>query len=444
MTIETPDAVIQIARTLRESGHEAWAVGGAVRDALAGRRGGDWDIATDAAPARVRRLFRRTVPIGVEHGTVGVFGRDGVLYEVTTFRRDVATDGRHAVVEFSQSLEEDLARRDFTCNAVAWDPLSHELRDPFGGVADLRAGVLRTVGLPELRFAEDYLRILRAFRFAGHFALRIAEETWDALKAAVPRLAGLSAERVREEVGKVLARTRTASDGLRLYGESGALSVIAPELAATVHLEIEAGLDAWTQSLRAVDALPPHRTLLRWTALLHAIGYPAARTRDLKRGWRFTGHEEMGARKADELLRRLRFSNADRERIVRLVRIQSMLFPPDSPDSGVRRWLAHITPHYVYDLFRLRIALWRANAAPRGDRDLLERWHKAHAEWLRRPVLTLDRLAVTGDDLRAAGVAPGPAMGELLRSLLDHVIESPGLNERGALLAMAREMQDAQ
>jgi len=445
MKIDAPDAVIQLARRLRESGHEAWAVGGAVRDALAGRRGGDWDIATDAEPGRVRQLFRRTVPIGIDHGTVGVFGRDGVLYEVTTFRRDVATDGRHAIVEFSESLDEDLARRDFTCNAVAWDPLTHELRDPFGGEADLQAGVLRTVGSPALRFAEDFLRVLRAFRFAGHFGLRIADETWTALREAVPHLTRLSAERVREEIGKVLDRTHNASAALQLYADSGAWTMVAPEIAATVHLEtgLATGLDAWTFSLHAVDALPPHRTRLRWVALLHAIGYPAARTRDLRGGWRFTGHEELGARKADELVRRLKFSNVDRERIVRLVRLQSQLFPPDAPPAGVRRWLAQITPPYVRDLFRLRIALWRAHPIARGDRDLVERWRKAHAELLRRPVLTLDGLAVTGDDLRAAGIAPGPRMGELLRSLLERVIENPELNERTQLLSLLREMQES-
>jgi tRNA nucleotidyltransferase/poly(A) polymerase len=446
MDLEAPAAVIEIARKLHQSGHEAWAVGGAVRDAVLGRTGADWDLATNATPEQVQRLFRRTVPIGIEHGTVGVFGRDGVLYEVTTYRRDVATDGRHATVVFSDSLEVDLARRDFTCNAVAWNPLTQELRDPYGGQDDLRRGVLRTVGEPKLRFSEDYLRVLRAMRFAGHFNLRIDPATWEALVQSVSDLSRLSAERVREEITKVLAKTRTASTALRLYAESAALQVIAPEVAATVQLQIgdQASSDAWTLALHAVDTLPPHRVLLRWTALLHAIGYPAARTRDLRGGWRYTGHEELGARKAGELLKRLKFSNADSERIVRLIRIQSLLFPPDSPDSGVRRWLAHVTPEYVNDLFRLRIALWRANPVARGDRDLLERWTKAHRVLSARPVLTLEGLAIDGNDLRKAGMNPGPQMGEVLRRLLERVIEDPELNERTMLLDLARQAAEAE
>ena len=168
---DAPPAATWIVRTLEEAGHETWAVGGAVRDVLLGRPAGDWDLTTHARPTDVRRIFRRTIPIGVEHGTVGVLARDGTMYEVTTFRKDVQTDGRHAVVEFASTLDEDLARRDFTINAIAWHPLREELRDPFGGAVDLGHGVLRTVGAPEERFREDYLRVLRALRFAGRFGL---------------------------------------------------------------------------------------------------------------------------------------------------------------------------------------------------------------------------------------------------------------------------------
>src|SRR5690606_15815195 len=181
MDLHPPAAVREIARRLEDAGYETWAVGGAVRNAVLGLPPGDWDLATRARPPEVRRLFRRTVPIGIEHGTVGVLGRDRVLYEVTTFRRDVETTGRHAVVEFADSVIEDLARRDFTCNALAWHPLRGELLDPFSGLEDLRAGWLRTVGAPDERFAEDYLRVLRALRFAGRLRTAIEPRTWDAL-----------------------------------------------------------------------------------------------------------------------------------------------------------------------------------------------------------------------------------------------------------------------
>lgn len=460
--LEPPAAVLELARKLDDAGHDIWAVGGAVRDALIGAPVGDWDLATSARPEEVRRIFRRTVPIGIEHGTVGVLARDGVLYEVTTFRRDVETFGRHAVVEFAHTIDEDLARRDFTFNAIAWHPIHDEIRDPFDGLADLKSATLRTVGEPADRFAEDYLRILRALRFAGHFVLDVETRTWDALRAAVPHLTELSAERVREELFKVLAKTPHASAALRLYADSGALAALYPELAALVGLGLprermadESGQgaadpsgdtssedDAWLRSLRAVDALPPARPLLRTAALLHAVGMPAARARDLRGGWRYTGHEQLGARTAEELMRRIKASNHDTEYVADLVRLQSDLFPPDAPDAGVRRWLQHVHPHLVNDLFRLRIALWRAHPVARGDRDLRERWAHVRRVLAVRPPRTTADLAIDGGDLKMLGLEPGPRFGEVLRTLLDRVVERPELNDRDTLLRMARELTE--
>lgn len=433
MQLNPPDAVLEIARKLDAAGHDVWAVGGAVRDALLGLPGGDWDLATSARPEQVRRIFRRTVPIGVEHGTVGVIGRDGVMVEVTTFRRDVETDGRHAVVEFAQTVNEDLARRDFTINAVAWHPIHHELRDPFGGMDDLQAAVLRTVGTPPDRFAEDYLRVLRALRFAGHFVLRIESGTWDALCAATPRLTGLSAERIREELLKVLGRTPHASAALKLYRESGVLDVLYPELEV---LEP----DTWTRTLRVVDALSVSRPVLRLAGLLHAVGMPAARTRNLRGGWSYTGHQVFGARIARELMQRLKCSNADIELVTALVERQEALFPPDAPDAGVRRWLLHVPPSLVNDLFRLRIAMWRAEPVERGDQDLRERWAHVRRVLATAPPLRTGDLAIDGGDLRMLGLSPGPRFGEILRALLERVIEEPELNDHDTLLQMARDM----
>ncbi|HKK92505.1 MAG TPA: CCA tRNA nucleotidyltransferase, partial [Longimicrobiales bacterium] len=203
--IEVPAAARWVVKTLEDAGFETWTVGGGVRDALSGADSVDWDFATAARPRDIQRAFRRTVPVGIDHGTVGVLDRDDVLHEVTTFRKDVETDGRHAVVRFADRIEDDLARRDFTINAVAWHPLRKELFDPFGGEADLERRVLRTVGAPSERFAEDYLRILRGLRFAGRFELEIDPQTWDALVASMDGLGGLSAERIREEWVKVMS-----------------------------------------------------------------------------------------------------------------------------------------------------------------------------------------------------------------------------------------------
>jgi tRNA nucleotidyltransferase (CCA-adding enzyme) len=435
-----PPSVREIARVLEEAGHPTWAVGGAVRDALLGRPSGDWDLATRARPEQTRRLFRRTVPVGIEHGTVGVFGRDNVMYEVTTFRRDVETFGRHAVVEFADTVEEDLARRDFTFNAVAWHPLREELLDPHGGAADLERRLLRTVGEPAERFAEDYLRVLRALRFAGHFEMEVETATWRTLVAASVHLGTLSAERVREELFKIVGKARRASRALSLYAAGGVLAVLYPELEGVAELDGEAAAPGpWTRSLLGVDALAPGRPLVRLAALLHAVGMPAARAPDLRGGWRHIGHEQAGARIGDALLSRLRFSNADRLRVVRLVRNQSALFPPDAPAAGIRRWLRDIGPDLVHDLFRLRLAL-TAGAAPgrRVPPDLRERRRLAGAVLATRPPLAVSELAIGGNDLKAMGVDPGPGLGQLLQRLLDEVLEDPGLNRREALMEIAR------
>jgi tRNA nucleotidyltransferase (CCA-adding enzyme) len=431
LALDPPAAVRRIARRLEEAGYETWAVGGAVRDRVLGRPAGDWDLATRARPDQVMGLFRRTVPIGLEHGTVGVLD-GGRLYEVTTFRRDVETFGRHAVVEFADRIEDDLARRDFTINALAWRPATGQLLDPFDGQGDLEAGRLRTVGLPSDRFAEDYLRVLRALRFAGQFELVIEPATRDALREAVSHLGGLSAERVREELVKVLAQIPAASAALQLYRESGVLDALYPELAALPD-------DVWATTIRAVDGVPCVRTVLRTAALLHAVGMPAARTRDLRGGWRYTGHEVLGARKAEEIMRRLRSSTADTERVVRLVRHQRDLFPPDAPEAGVRRWLRDVGVDLVPDLFRLRFALWRADLdRPARPDDLLERWRMARRVLRSRPPLSTSDLAIGGHEFKRLGLVPGPRFGEILDALLERVLDDPSLNEPDTLVEMVR------
>lgn len=427
--LRPPDDVRRIARRLQDEGFETWAVGGAVRDALAGGHPADWDLATAARPGDVRRLFRRTVPVGIEHGTVGVLGRDGQMYEVTTFRRDVETDGRHARVVFASHVEEDLQRRDFTINAVAWHPLTHELRDPHGGVPNLRDGVLRTVGEAAERFREDRLRVLRALRFAGRFGLQIDSATWRAAQDAAPELVHLSAERVREELMKVLRQVRPPSVSLALYQSSGALRSLMPELEACVGVA-DGDADVWTHLLRTVDAVPDHRPGLRVAALLHDAGKTVAATDD---------HAAAGAALAMRLMKRLKFSNAETDRAVHLV-AQHASFP--SADAGapeLRRWLRRIGREYVADLFRLRIANLRARGA--DDPRLAETarlWKRARRELERGTPLDVNALAIGGGELRALGLPPGPLYGEILRDLLERVTDDPSLNGRVRLMEMVR------
>jgi tRNA nucleotidyltransferase (CCA-adding enzyme) len=414
-----PAALLQIAARLESAGCQAWAVGGAIRDAIRGRPRGDWDLATDARPEEVRQMFPRTVPLGVEHGTVGVVGDDETMYEVTTFRLDVETDGRHAVVEFATDIEDDLARRDFTINAIAWRPATEDLRDPYQGIDDLRAGLLRAVEEPERRFAEDYLRVLRGFRFAGVYDLEIEPETLSAMREAVTRLDRLSAERVREELLKVLA-AEVPSRTLRLYAEHGALEAWYGEIVRA------ASGPGWEEGLGAIDALPAHRSFLRVVRLLLCAG----------------GGDEESAERAESLLRRLKFSNAEIQRGIHLVTHYMPLVHPADGSATLREWLHTVGPEHSRDLFRLHFAVARASRSEDGQGALAYTWSRVHGEIVDDAPVSLGQLAVDGNDLIALGLPGGPLVGLMLEELLAQVIESPERNEREVLLESARELID--
>ena len=236
-----PDAVLRIAKQLEGAGYETWCVGGAIRDNLLKVENHDFDLTTAAPPDEVRRLFKRTVPVGIEHGTVAVLDQQNRQHEVTTFRKDIKTDGRHAVVEFGVSLMDDLARRDFTINAIAYHPIRHEWRDPFHGAEDLEHRLIRSVGDANWRFQEDYLRILRALRFSARFEFRIHPRTLEAAKANVQGLAQLSAERVRDEWFKGIATAKRVSKLLTLWIDVGAARIWLPEIRKTGNGKGETG-----------------------------------------------------------------------------------------------------------------------------------------------------------------------------------------------------------
>ena len=399
-----PRSVAEVAARLAGAGHEVWYVGGAIRDVLLeglGRtvpRVGDYDVATSALPEVVRGLFRRTVPVGIEHGTVGVLDGEGVVHEVTTFRKDVVTDGRHAQVAFGVSLEDDLARRDFTINAIAVHPVTGEIRDPFAGRADLEAGVVRAVGDPAVRFQEDRLRVLRALRFAAVFGFRIGPATWAAVCAAAPDLDALSRERVRDEWLKGL-EAASPSVGVDLWRRSGALARVFPELA---------GLGADVAG--RLDAVDPPRDPVLLTAAVF---------------W----HGGVAAVEAEAAVRRLRFSNEQVARVRALVAGLAVPMPAPGLTREVRHWLA---------LHRGSARELIAVSEPRTRRaDLLAAVRAIEASG---DPLTVRDLAISGDDLVAAGLPAGKAMGELLRRLLDEVLDEPWRNTRDGLLARAREL----
>jgi len=430
---QAPGYVRWITKTLEDAGFETWAVGGAVRNALLGLPAGDWDMATRAPPEVVQRLFSRTVPVGIEHGTVGVLTRDGVLVEVTTFRRDVETTGRHAVVEFADTLREDLARRDFTINAVAWHPTRHEFQDPFHGRTDLEARLLRTVGNPADRFAEDYLRVLRALRFSGRFDCRIHGDTWKALCDSTGRLGTLSPERVREELVKVLTQDPKPSGAMGLYTTSGCLGALFPELSDVVGCR-RPGRDEelWDHSLRLADVLSALRPLLRLAALLHGIGIPDGDA-DSREPMDLRGRDRAAA-----LMIRYRFSNAEIREVTELIRIG--LEPPVelSSQPGFRQWLYRAEPHRLPSLGRIWLAKARLDRL-RWGRDpgqVLHLLRRLRGEVLGGAPLRLEDLALNGRDLIALGLRPSPRFGEILDHLMARVLEDPGLNTKDRLLEL--------
>lgn len=418
--LNPPELVLEIARTLEKSGFEAWCVGGAVRDALLGHPHLDWDLATSATPEEVRTLFgkRRTIPVGIQFGTVGVLDRLGTLHEVTTFRRDVRTDGRHAEVEFGASLEEDLARRDFTINAIAYSPSRDELRDPFSGRADLSRRVVRAVGDPDARMREDRLRALRAIRFAARFAFEIEAATLAAVQRSAPEMGRLSAERIKQELEKTMEQVDCPSRALRLWKSTGVLATVIPSLSNVD----ERAIDALDFLASPVLPTKPYRTMTRVAALF----------------------VELGEREASRALSALRFSNAETKRIASYVKLwasigdamaEAVVSERRPTDAQVRRWAGSIGRLDIAPFMRVALALLQGYN--RGVTGIPARTRSLYRRMLvsaRRDPLTIGDLAIDGDDLRVAGIPSSPMIGKILHALLDLVLEDPTRNTRDWLL----------
>ncbi|HEY0779634.1 MAG TPA: CCA tRNA nucleotidyltransferase [Gemmatirosa sp.] len=428
--LRPPAGVLEIAGRLEREGFEAWCVGGAVRDALLGHPSLDWDLATSAEPPVVQRLFRRTVPKGIEFGTVGVFDRVGVLHEVTTFRRDVQTDGRHAVVAFGASLVDDLARRDFTINAIAYRPATGAVADPFDGAGDAARRMVRAVGDAPTRMREDRLRALRAIRFASRFDFAIEDATWRAIVESAPYLRLLSPERVREELEKTMRQVRRPSEALLRWRDAGALAVLVPKLAAQPDV-----------AFATVDCLPaptlpgrpqrlPNRLAAPWLGVARA---------DVERGLRALRASNHEIRWTADLTDRAA-TLLDRVRA-------ALLADAGGSDAELRRWAALSGRTLAAPTFRLLAARFAAErdagpsiepAVPTASR---VRWtYRRLVRIAYRDAIELADLAVSGRDLAGAGVPAGPAVGATLRQLLDDVVEEPARNGRAWLLGRAAEL----
>lgn len=451
MTLELPKQVKQIIHTLQERGYEAYAVGGCVRDAMLGREPQDWDITTSALPMQVKALFRRTIDTGIQHGTVTVL-LDRVGYEVTTYRVDGEyKDGRHPTeVSFTASLTEDLKRRDFTINAMAYNE-TEGLVDLFCGAEDLKQGVIRCVGAPRERFSEDALRILRAFRFSAQLDFAIEEETLRAAGELAETLKKISAERIYTELTKLLI-SEHPERLLKAY-DCGITKIILPEFDAmceTAQNHPAHFTDVGRHCLKTTEVIGKTSVFdgrkigeteyryLRFAALFHDVGKPDSRTTDEDDVDHFKGHAEIGAELVKKILRRLKADNVTIDTVSRLVRWHDYPFVPE--ERPVRRAMNKMGADLVPLLLELRYADLQAHAEPyKSDGcEGLHRVWKVYEEIRKKGECTsLKELAINGSDLIAAGFAPGKELGEVLGKLLELVIEEPEKNVKEVLLQAA-------
>jgi putative nucleotidyltransferase with HDIG domain len=443
-----PAPVHDLLRTLWAAGHPAYVVGGSLRDALIGRAPEDWDLATAALPEQTIELFPGAVYEN-RFGTVGV-RRGGEIYDITTFRsdHDYADFRRPHRVEFGSSLEEDLARRDFTVNAMAWggeaasvesgisSPIQPILVDPFGGRDDVALRLLRAVGEPLRRFEEDALRMVRAVRLAATLEFTIEPSTLAGIMGRGPLVAHLSGERIAAELGRLLAATRP-SVGLRLLADSGLLAPISAELAAQrgiVQNKVE-GEDLWDHTMRTVDAAISH-PVVRLAALVHDIGKPATAA-----DGHFYGHDVVGAEVTRAFLDRLHEPRAVTEQVTHLVRNHMFGYDTSWSDAAIRRFIGKVGPDSIEELFALREADNVGSGQPRSAGGLDELRARVAAELAEGPVLDRSALAIDGVDLMAElGLEPGPGLGRVLEALLQRVIEDTSLNTAPTLLLLARQL----
>ncbi|MEO6594099.1 MAG: HD domain-containing protein [Planctomycetota bacterium] len=438
-----PDDVFTIAGQLRAAGRRAWIVGGCVRDSLLGKAVADWDVATDAPPDELMQVFPGAIPTGLQHGTVTLV-MSGRHYEVTTLRGESTySDGRRPdSVRFTGDIAADLARRDFTINAIAVEPESGALIDPHGGRSDLEAKLIRAVGVARERFAEDGLRVLRAARFSATLEFELESGTLAAIAPTLGTFRKVSAERVRDEWIKTM-KAKTPSRAFDLMRETGMLAITCPELLEGVGMEQNKwhAFDVWRHGMACMDACVGD-PVLRIAALLHDVGKPRTRAFSEKtKDWTFYEHDRIGAEIAEPICQRLKFSNDERARITALVRHH--LFHYDQwTDAAVRRWIRRVGKDRVEDLYTLSEADTRAKAAT-IEPELLQPIAalKAHVERVlaQGAALSTRDLAIDGNDLmRECGLAPGRLIGEILEALLEDVTAEPVGNERAALLEKAR------
>lgn len=443
MKIQLPEKVNTIIQTLQEHGYEAYAVGGCVRDSLLGREPGDWDITTSASPDETKKLFARTVDTGIEHGTVTVLlGKEG--FEVTTYRIDGKyEDSRHPTeVIFTRNLREDLLRRDFTINAMAYND-TEGIVDIFGGMDDLKRKIIRCVGNARERFGEDALRIMRGVRFAAQLGFSLEKETKEAMTELAPTLEKISAERIQTELVKLLV-----SDSPELIREAyhlGITAVILPEFDEMMRTGQETKYhryDVGEHTVQAVCNVPPDK-VLRLTMLLHDVAKPEMKTVDADGTAHFKGHDIRGEQKAKEILRRLKFDNDTIHKVTKLVRWHDYRMPAEK--KNVRKAMSKISAELFPMYLLVKRADILAHSMYRREEELenLSGLQKCYEEIVAdHECVSLKQLAVNGTDLIGIGMKPGKQIGEVLNELLRIVLEYPEFNNKEHLLRFVQNRFD--
>ncbi len=433
-----PTEVREVLHRLEAAGYEAYAVGGCVRDLLLGKTPDDYDMTTSARPEQVMALFDGfCIPTGLQHGTVTV-RQGGKSFEVTTFRTEGPyEDGRHpSAVYFSQRLEEDLKRRDFTVNAMAMD-VEGRLTDLFDGQSDLRRGIIRCVGEPKKRFEEDALRILRALRFAAALGFSVEEATGNAIRESRMGLQKIAAERIRVEMTKLLCG-KNAGEILLAWPE--VLGVFLPEILPCVGFDQcnrYHCYDVWEHTVRAVDAAPCD-PILRWTMLLHDLAKPIVFTKDEQGNGHFYGHAQPGTEIARDILHRLRFDRRSAERIEQLVLWHDRQIPPT--EKSVARALRIMGEEALRQLFAVKRAdnLAQTPEVRQRQQEITELEKIMESLLAKEQCFSLRQLAVNGRDLMPLGLQ-GAAIGQMLQNLLDAVVDGTLDNDREVLLLWAEK-----
>jgi tRNA nucleotidyltransferase/poly(A) polymerase len=443
----------EVSSIFSNKNKQLYLVGGAVRDSLRGFKAQDWDLATDALPEEVITMFRESVPrgfvipTGIKHGTVTVHYK-GHAMEITTFRTESNySDGRRPEkVEFGASIEEDLSRRDFTMNAMAYKIPDGPLIDLFGGKADIKARLIRSVGKAEERFAEDGLRPFRAIRFASQLDFRLEEEVLAAIPGVRPLCAQVAPERIRDELDKIIGSKRP-STGFLLMEKTGLLEQFLPELAFCRGIEQKGFhcFDVLDHSLLALDYAANKETVpeVRLAALYHDIGKPLVRSLDDMGIWTFYQHERESSRMARDIFLRFRYPRAVIEKVCHLIEEHMFHYEENWGDAAVRRFIIRVGEENLPNLYDLRLAdaYGMAKIEPSAD-SLARLMERINAVLEEKKALSLKDLAVSGNDLATQGIKPGKSMGIILRELLETVLDDPELNTREKLLEIASRMND--